>query len=215
MSSLLVVLVFGALVWVLQRYSLLDQVWSISSSSSSSSGERSQYSRKAWPHWSDADRDCQDTRQEVLVAESEIPVKFKTHKRCKVESGRWRCPYTGRVFTDPRKLDVDHLVPLAEAHRSGGHAWNQARRRRYANALDEPHHLVAVERGSNRAKGDKGPEAWMPEAEGYRCEYLQAWVEIKERWDLGMDPREQDYVTRAQRACERGEVPTLPAGQRR
>lgn len=208
-------LVLGALVWVFQRYGWLEQAWSSLPRSESHSGQRSSYSRKAWPHWSDVDGDCQDTRQEVLIAESEIPVRFRTRKRCKVKSGRWRCPYTGRVFTDPRKLDVDHLVPLAEAHRSGGHAWEQARRKRYANALDEPDHLVAVERGSNRSKADKGPDAWMPEVEGYRCEYLQAWVGIKQRWELGMDPREQDYVTQAQQACERGEVPALPLGQRR
>lgn len=204
---MLALLVFGAVIWVLRHFGPPQL-------GPTTSDPARGYDRAAWPHWSDADGDCQDTRHEVLIAESEIPVKFETRERCRVKVGRWRCPYTGRTFTDPRKLDVDHLVPLAEAHRSGGYAWDRAKRERYANALDEPAHLVAVERESNRAKADKGPEAWMPRSEAYRCEYVDAWREIKARWDLEMDPRERDYVEQARRACERGEVPALPAGQR-
>lgn len=175
------------------------------------------YQRKDWRHWTDADRDCQDTRQEVLIAESEIEVGWKKHKknrRCKVARGRWRCPYTGKVITNPRYLDVDHLVPLAEAHRSGGHAWDSEQRKRYANALEDPGHLVAVDRGSNRAKGDKGPDAWMPPNPAFRCEYLQKWQAIKERWSLEMDGRERAYIEQAQSACNRGEIPPLPERQR-
>lgn len=169
------------------------------------------YDRDDWPHWSDVDGDCQDTRQEVLIAESEVPVEFRSAERCKVASGRWRCPYTGRVITDPRKLDVDHLVPLHEAHRSGGGAWGRDRKERYANDLGDPHHLVAVERGANRAKGDKGPDAWMPEAPGFRCEYLRQWVGVKERWGLGRDDTERRYVEGSLAACEQGRTPKLPA----
>ena len=53
-----------------------------------------EYLRKQWKHWSDADGDCQHTRQEVLIAESEIAVTFTNSDKCKVASGRW---------TDPRK----------------------------------------------------------------------------------------------------------------
>ena len=39
---------------------------------------------------------------------------------CKVIAGRWEDPYTGRVSTDPRDLDIDHFIPLAEMHRRLG-----------------------------------------------------------------------------------------------
>ena len=75
-------------------------------------------------------------------------------------AGRWVAPYTEAVVTNPKELDVDHLVPLANAHRSAGHAWDRSRERVYANNLEEPGHLVAITTGANRAKGAKGPEDW-------------------------------------------------------
>jgi hypothetical protein len=168
------------------------------------------YDRDDWPHWIDADHDCQDTRQEVLVAESEIPVRFRDARRCAVASGRWRCPYTGRLITDPRELDVDHLVPLHEAHRAGGHAWDRAQRQRFANALDDPMHLVAVDRSANRAKSDKAPHAWMPPDPVYRCTYVRVWVDLKERWALTQSPAERDYIEQALADCGRGRIPAAP-----
>ena len=79
------------------------------------------YDRDDWKHWVDADGDCQDARQEVLVAESRSTISFKTDRRCRVTAGQWLAPYTGTVVTDPGKLDVDHMVPLGNAHASG--AW--------------------------------------------------------------------------------------------
>ncbi|MEM7151607.1 MAG: HNH endonuclease family protein [Myxococcota bacterium] len=165
------------------------------------------YDRDDWRHWTDADDDCQNTRHEVLEAESETPVSFKTNKHCKVTRGRWRCPYTGKVITDPSKLDVDHMVPLHEAHRSGGHAWSRERREIYANELSDAGHLVAVERGSNRAKSDKAPDHWMPANPAYRCDYVSEWVRIKDRWSLTMRDEERAFIERVQRACDEGRTP--------
>lgn len=84
------------------------------------------YDREGWPHSLDEDGDCQDARQEVLLAESLEPARFDRNG-CRVASGLWRDAYTGEVCRDPGALDpgaldVDHLVPLAEAHRLGGRA---------------------------------------------------------------------------------------------
>ena len=142
------------------------------------------YNRGEWSHWADEDGDCQDARQEALIAESETPVKYANDDRCRVASGSWAGPYTGEVFTDPGTLDIDHMVPLANAHRSGGWAWSEDRKREYANDLSYEGHLIAAKASANRAKGSKGPEGWKPPERGYWCRYAVDWISIKNGWEL-------------------------------
>ena len=139
------------------------------------------YDRKLWKHWIDEDKDCQNTRHEVLIEESLTPVTFKTDKSCRVVSGSWLGSYSGDVFTDASKLDIDHLVPLKEAHESGGYAWDAARRRDYANDLSD-NTLIAVDRGLNRQKGAGDPSEWLPPNQAYQTEYAEAWVAVKQKW---------------------------------
>ena len=75
------------------------------------------------------------TLYEVLIAESISPVGFKTSKGCRVVSGSRDDPYSGRTITDATKLDIDHMVPLKEAHQSGAANWSRERKRAYANDL--------------------------------------------------------------------------------
>ena len=146
--------------------------------------ELPEYDRDDWRHWTDEDRDCQNTRHEVLVAESLIDVTFKNEDECQVETGEWFGAFTATTVTEASKLDVDHLVPLANAHRSGAWNWTSERRRSYANSLDDPRHLIAVTARANRSKGAKGPEEWQPENESYRCQYATDWIVVKQTWEL-------------------------------
>ena len=148
------------------------------------------YDRKAWKHWIDEDRDCQNARHEVLIEESLSTVGFKTSKGCRVVSGSWNDPYSGRTITDASKLDIDHMVPLKEAHESGGHAWDVYRKREYANDLSEPNTLIAVDRGLNRQKGAGDPAEWLPPNQTYHEEYASAWVAVKLKWGLTADAKE-------------------------
>ena len=111
------------------------------------------YDRDDWRRWTDEDSDCQNTRQEVLIEESATPVTYADSGQCRVAAGDWTGPYTGERFYDPSELDIDHMVPLANAHWSGGWAWSLERKRQYANDLSYEGHLVAAKASANRSKG--------------------------------------------------------------
>jgi hypothetical protein len=154
------------------------------------------YNRSSYQHWIDSDRDCQNTRNEVLIAESTVPVKFKTGSKCRVLSGKWIDPYTGLTFTNPRKLDIDHLIPLKEAHDSGAWQWSSAKRRRFANSLKNENHLIAVQASANRRKGARDVAEWLPPNIQYRKEYARIWTKIKVDWGLTADKSELNALKR-------------------
>lgn len=158
------------------------------------------YNRKDWKHWIDEDGDCQSTRHEVLAASSKIPVTYRDG--CSVETGEWYDPYSGQTFTSSKDLDIDHFIPLSNAHRSGGWRWSPEKKKLYANDMNSKDHLIAVKASLNRQKSDKGPEEWLPPNEGYVCEYVKRWREIKMRWGLTMNPDEDLTVQRILSGCK-------------
>jgi hypothetical protein len=151
--------------------------------------DRTGYRRDLFVHWIDANGDGCDTRHEVLIEQSLTPVTVGTG--CSLSGGSWFSFYDGLTFTDPSQLDIDHMVPLAEAWDSGASVWSADRRERYANDLGVPWALIAVSASSNRSKGDSDPAEWMPPAASAECTYLAEWLAVKVRWRLAVDPAER------------------------
>ena len=145
------------------------------------------YERESYRHWIDEDRDCQNARHEVLIEESLSTVGFKSSKGCRVVSGSWNDPYSGRTIIDATKMDIDHMVPLKEAHQSGAANWSRERKRAYANDLDDPDTLIAVDRRLNRQKVARVPAGWLPPNGAYQIEYARAWVAVKLKWGMTAD----------------------------
>ncbi len=154
--------------------------------------DRPEYDRGNWRHWTDEDGDCQNARQEILIAESRTDVTFQSDEQCRVATGIWEGPYTGTIVDDPGDLDVDHMVPLENTHRFGGWDWSRERKREYANYMGYENHLIATTSGANRSKGAKGPERWRPPLEDYWCVYAVDWVTIKNEW--GLTVTEDEYL---------------------
>lgn len=151
----------------------------------------SEYNRKEWPHWSDDDHDCQDTRAEILIRDTRGPIKFKRNKPCKVSWGRWLCQYTGKEILQASELDIDHIVPLAHAQRNGGANWLRARKRQFAN---DPLNLLAVEAGANRAKGEQAPDQWRPPRRSSWPEYARRWRAVKGKYGLSISATEESAL---------------------
>ena len=163
-------------------------------------GARTGYQRELFTHWLDADRDGCDTREEVLIDESRSTAQVDRYG-CKVVEGDWFSSYDGLRFTDPAELDIDHLVPLAEAWDSGASGWDAGRRQAFANDLDHPQALRAVSASSNRSKGDLDPGQWKPTRDAAWCEYANDWVTVKKAWDLAADQNEVDDLRVMLRTC--------------
>ncbi|MGW2595451.1 HNH endonuclease family protein [Streptomyces sp. NPDC001515] len=164
---------------------------------------REGYQRTKFKHWVDADRDSCNTRAEVLIAESRVPVTIESG--CKIVAGEWYSYYDGVTLTAPGGLDIDHMVPLAEAWDSGASQWTAARREAYANDLDAARSLVAVTAKTNRSKADQDPSTWLPPLAEARCTYAADWVSTKLRWGLTVDQSEAAALNELAETC--GEQP--------
>ena len=173
------------------------------------------YDRHDWKHWTDADRDCQDARNEVLIAESRTAVAYRTDRKCRVTTGEWLAPYSNTIVTDPGRLDVDHMVPLGNAHDSGAWQWSANRREQYANYLGDPQHLIAVTASANRSKGARGPDQWKPEDRTYWCRYATDWIRIKDTWDLTVTQHEYDALVEMVNTCDSPPTVVTRQGQAR
>ena len=166
-----------------------------------------EYNRRDWRHWIDADRDCQNTRAEVLIAESLAPVSFAPEEdghKCLVTSGRWVGPWTGEVFTDASDVDIDHHVPLGHAHLSGGWQWPPDRKRAYANDLADPVSLQATSRSVNRSKGKQPPDEWRPDELASWCRYAADWITVKQKWELTVTAAEVAALENMLATCDDG-----------
>lgn len=150
------------------------------------------YDRDLFNHWVDEDGDSCDTRREVLKDESLVPVTITGS--CTITAGEWFSWFDGTTWTDPGELDIDHLVPLAEAWRSRANLWSPAQREAYANDLGLDVSLVAVTASVNRSKGDRDPANWLPPNADATCRYVSEWVTVKYRWRLTVDTAEHAAI---------------------
>jgi hypothetical protein len=158
-------------------------------------GTMSGYSREKFPHWLSTGSNC-DVRDTVLKRDG-TNVKLSG---CNVVAGTWVSSYDGDKITDPGKVDIDHMVPLANAWRSGAKAWTTQEREDFANDLEDPQ-LIAVSASSNRSKGDQDPSTWKPELTSAWCEYAQDWIVVKSRWKLTVTAAEKSALTDMLEKC--------------
>lgn len=149
-------------------------------------GSSSGYSRDKFPHWSNQSGNC-DTREVVLKRDG---TGVEQDSACKAVSGTWKSAYDGATWTQASDVDIDHVVPLAEAWRSGASGWTNAEREQLANDLTRPQ-LIAVTDNVNQSKGDKGPEDWQPPLESYWCTYAILWIDVKHTWELTVEEDEK------------------------
>ena len=159
-------------------------------------GSSSGYSRDLFPHWITQSGAC-DTRETVLKRDGSGVV---TNSSCAATSGSWYSPYDGATWSAASDVDIDHVVPLSEAWKSGANAWTTAKRQQFANDLSRPQ-LIAVTDNVNQSKGDQDPATWQPSLSSFRCTYARAWIQVKWYYNLSVDSAEKSALNSMLATC--------------
>ncbi|WP_338696101.1 HNH endonuclease family protein [Streptomyces sp. Q6] len=159
-------------------------------------GSSDGYSRDLFPHWITQSGTC-NTREIVLKRDG---TNVATDSNCAATSGSWYSPYDGATWTASSDVDIDHIVPLSEAWKSGANAWTTTKRQGFANDLTRPQ-LIAVTDNVNQSKGDQDPASWMPSRTAYTCTYLRMWVQVKHYYALTVDSAEKSAIQSGLSGC--------------
>ncbi|MFJ9566010.1 DUF1524 domain-containing protein [Streptomyces fuscichromogenes] len=155
------------------------------------------YSRAKFPHWTKQYGEC-DTREVVLARDGEAVAQDSA---CKAIAGTWFSPYDNRTLDSAAQVDIDHMVPLANAWRSGADTWDTTMRKAFANDLDHSQ-LIAVSAASNRSKDDQSPDQWAPPSQDFWCTYSRAWISVKYQYALNITMPEKDKLVTMLNACD-------------
>lgn len=154
------------------------------------------YTRDKFPHWITQSGTC-NTREVVLKRDGSNVV---TDSSCAATRGSWYSPYDGATWYAASDVDIDHVVPLAEAWRSGASSWSTTTRQNFANDLTRAQ-LIAVTDNVNQSKGDQDPAEWMPPRTTYHCTYARAWVWVKYTYKLSVDSAEKSKLSSVLNGC--------------
>jgi Protein of unknown function (DUF1524) len=152
-------------------------------------GSSSGYSRDLFPHWNTVSGTC-NTRETVLRRDGS---GVNVGSDCYPTSGSWYSPYDGATWSVASDVDIDHVIPLANAWRTGARNWTQSRRTQFANDLSNPQ-LIAVTDNVNQSKGDQSPATWKPPRTAYWCTYARMWVHVKYRYSLTVNSAEKSAL---------------------
>lgn len=151
--------------------------------------------------WQDVDRNGCDTRNDILARDL---TGITRAADCRVRSGTLRSLYSGGTVAFTRgpvsseAVQIDHLVSLSDAWRTGAQSLTQTRREALAN---DPLELQAVDGPSNDAKGNQNAAEWLPHDASARCVYVTRQVEVKAKYELWVTASERAAMARILRSC--------------
>jgi hypothetical protein len=156
------------------------------------------YFRNEWQYGKDEKLNCIDTRGEILITRSSIPVVMNKSK-CTVKLGKWADYYYPEVYTSASLVEIDHLVPLKNANDNGGYSWSQQKKMEFAN---DPENLVITKKSYNRIKGASGIDRWLPVNISYACKYVSDWIKIKKKYSLKLSGPERKTIASFKDRCQ-------------
>ncbi len=152
--------------------------------------------------WADTDRNGCDTRNDILARDLDN-VRLRSDG-CLVDSGRLVDPYTGAAIDFSRgpvsseEVQIDHVVSLSNAWRSGAYQWDLVKREEFAN---DPLNLLAVDGQANMDKGSLAADEWLPPEASYHCEFVARQITVKSKWGLAVTESEREALAEVLLDC--------------
>ena len=163
------------------------------------------YDRQAFgQRWADTDHNGCDTRNDILARDLARPTFKPGTRDCVVLTGTLADPYTGTTIQFQRGdkssalVQIDHVVALADAWRSGAWQWDAQRRQEFAN---DPENLLAVDGAANEDKSASSADQWLPPNAAFRCDYVKRQIAVKYAYGLSVTQAEQDAMATQLTTC--------------
>ncbi len=160
--------------------------------------------------WLDPDGNGCDAREDVLRRDlADLQVRPGSNG-CIAERGVLLDPYTGQRLrfergpTTSGEVEIDHVVSLSNAWRTGAAGWSPQRREVFAN---DPLNLLAVARQTNDDKAFWDAAAWLPPRPELRCAFVARQIAVKQRYALQVSRRERDAMAAVLATCPGQRVP--------
>ena len=157
---------------------------------------------KFGPPWEDVDGNGCDTRNDIL--KRDLKRCLQGRLELPVQTGTLNDPYTGKIINFVRgvktstAVQIDHVVALGDAWRTGAAKWTAAKRLRYAN---DPVVLLAVDGPQNESKGDDDASQWLPPRKAYDCRYVAKQITIKTKYVLWVTAAERSAMATTLKTC--------------
>lgn len=147
--------------------------------------------------WADLDGDGCNTRNEILSRDlTDITYRPRT-SQCVVNTGVLDDPYKGKTIHfqwgdgTSSLVQIDHIVPLADAWYSGASDWGSEKRIEFAN---DPLELLAVDGQANYEKAAKTTDQWLPSNKSFHCEYVGRQLAVKSKYGLSVTGQEKSAM---------------------
>lgn len=159
--------------------------------------------------WADVDGNGCRTRDDILARDLTDITKLDD---CRVSTGVLNDPYTGTTINFRRGTDggndggvqIDHVVALSNAWKSGANTWTDQQRLEYAN---DPYVLLAVDDQENLDKGDGAADEWLPSNVAYHCDYVARQIGIKTKYKLSVTNSEYQAMADVLASCPTEMIP--------
>lgn len=159
--------------------------------------DHAKYARADYRHWITQNGSC-DTR-DMILKNAGFASNPRTCAGVEKPGFVYTEPYSGKKVSNPKKLDIDHTIPLEYVNQHGGAAWDPQRKQQFANDFSQ---LVAVDASANRQKGSKGPGDWMPDNKGDHCRYATIWVDTASKYNVSITQKDKDALKTALKTCK-------------